>query len=110
MTTLYLWREFTAVFPAVLTLELGRNPSRLFGWLNTTMHHDRHHQNAHFNYGLYFSWWDRFMSTEDPEYQVRVAEIATRSRRGEKLSPTANVLAAFAFAFFVGVTAAVKGL
>jgi sterol desaturase/sphingolipid hydroxylase (fatty acid hydroxylase superfamily) len=88
------------------------NPSRLFGWLNTTMHHDLHHQNAHFNYGLYFSWWDRFMSTEHPEYQVRVAEIATRSHRGEKLSPTAKVLAAFAFAFafFVGAIAAVKGL
>jgi sterol desaturase/sphingolipid hydroxylase (fatty acid hydroxylase superfamily) len=62
------------------------DPSRLFGWLNTTMHHDLHHQNAHFNYGLYFSWW-------------------------EKLSPnTAKVLAALAFAFFVGAIAAVKGL
>jgi sterol desaturase/sphingolipid hydroxylase (fatty acid hydroxylase superfamily) len=56
-------------------------PSRLFGWLNTTTHHDLHHQNARFNYGLYFSWWDRLMGTEHPDYQARVAEIVHRSVR-----------------------------
>lgn len=59
-------------------------PSRLFGWLNTTTHHDLHHQHGRSNYALYFSWWDRSMGTEHPEYQVRVAEIAARSRAGGK--------------------------
>jgi sterol desaturase/sphingolipid hydroxylase (fatty acid hydroxylase superfamily) len=56
--------------------------SRLFGWLNTTTHHDLHHQDARTNYGLYFSWWDRLMGTEHPAYQARVAEIAKRGREG----------------------------
>lgn len=55
-------------------------PSRLFGWLNTTTHHDLHHQNGRSNYGLYFTWWDRWMGTEHPEYQARHAEIAARRR------------------------------
>lgn len=59
-------------------------PSRLFGWLNTTTHHDLHHQSPGSNFGLYFSWWDRLMGTEHPEYQTRVAEIAERSRAGRK--------------------------
>jgi Delta7-sterol 5-desaturase len=62
-------------------------PSRLFGWFNTTTHHDLHHQDGRSNYGLYFSWWDRWMGTEHPEYQQRVAEIATRARASE-LKPT----------------------
>lgn len=53
-------------------------PSRLFGWLNTTTHHDLHHQDGRTNFGLYFSWWDRLMGTEHPEYQARLAEIAAR--------------------------------
>jgi Delta7-sterol 5-desaturase len=62
-------------------------PSRLFGWFNTTTHHDLHHQDGRSNYGLYFSWWDRWMGTEHPEYQQRVAEIATRARVSQ-LKPT----------------------
>lgn len=54
-------------------------PSRLSGWLSTTTHHDLHHQNAHTNFALYFTWWDRWMGTEHPEYQLRLAEIAKRS-------------------------------
>ena len=53
-------------------------PSRLFGWFNSTTHHDLHHQYAHTNFSLYFTWWDRFMGTEHPHYQARVAEIANR--------------------------------
>lgn len=49
-------------------------PSRLFGWFNATTHHDLHHQDGRSNYGLYFTWWDRLMGTENAEYQARVAE------------------------------------
>jgi Delta7-sterol 5-desaturase len=74
-------------------------PSCLFGWLNTTTHHDLHHQNARFNYGLYFSWWDRLMGTEHPDYQARVAEIVHCSIRRTKLSPSAKAAAALLLAF-----------
>jgi len=76
--------------------------SRLWGWLNTTTHHDLHHQSGRYNYGLYFSWWDRWMGTEHPEYQQRVAEIAERScaarKGGRKAAPAAIVAAIMAVA------------
>lgn len=56
-------------------------PSRLFGWLNTTTHHDLHHQDSRVNFGLYFTWWDRFMGTEHPDYQTRVGVVAENGRR-----------------------------
>ncbi len=48
------------------------------GWNNATMHHDLHHQDSRSNYGLYFTWWDRVMGTEHPEYRARLAAIARR--------------------------------
>jgi Delta7-sterol 5-desaturase len=66
-----------------LSAASGR-PSRLFGWLNTTTHHDLHHQHGRSNYGLYFTWWDRLMATENPEYQGRVAQIVQRSRAARR--------------------------
>jgi sterol desaturase/sphingolipid hydroxylase (fatty acid hydroxylase superfamily) len=45
----------------------------MFDWLTTTTHHDLHHAQAGWNYGLYFTWWDRLMGTEHPEYQARFA-------------------------------------
>jgi sterol desaturase/sphingolipid hydroxylase (fatty acid hydroxylase superfamily)/uncharacterized protein (DUF2147 family) len=65
-------------------------PSRLLGWLNTTLHHDLHHQNWQTNYGLYFSWWDRLMGTEHPEYQQRLAAIASRTISAEGIARKAQ--------------------
>jgi sterol desaturase/sphingolipid hydroxylase (fatty acid hydroxylase superfamily) len=81
-------------------------PSRLFGWLNTTTHHDLHHQNARYNYGLYFTWWDRWMGTEYPDYQACVAAIAERARAERKLaSAAAKVAALLLLGLAVGATA-----
>jgi len=46
--------------------------SRWFGWINATTHHDLHHSSFRYNYGLYFTWWDRLMGTEHPEYRARL--------------------------------------
>ncbi len=59
-------------------------PSRWFGWWNTTTHHDLHHQHGRSNYGLYFSWWDRWMCTEHPDYQAEVASFAICPVRRKK--------------------------
>lgn len=69
-------------------------PSRLFGWFNTTTHHDLHHQEGRSNYGLYFTWWDRWMGTEHPEYQARVAAIAERARAQARPAAAAAKIAA----------------
>lgn len=44
--------------------------------LTTVVHHDLHHQRAKGNYGLYFTWWDRWMGTEFADYKARFREIA----------------------------------
>ena len=51
----------------------------MFDFLTTTTHPDLHHSSAGANYGLYFTWWDRLMGTEHPEYYARFA-AATRKQ------------------------------
>ncbi len=70
----------------------------LVGFLTTTTHHDLHHSEAGWNYGLYFTWWDRLMGTEHPDYLERFAAIAHKrvdprqvaSARHESSSPAAH--------------------
>lgn len=50
----------------------------VFDFLTTTTHHDLHHSSAGANYGLYFTWWDRLMGTEHPEYYARFAAATRR--------------------------------
>jgi sterol desaturase/sphingolipid hydroxylase (fatty acid hydroxylase superfamily) len=48
--------------------------------MTTVTHHDLHHARAGTNYGLWFTWWDRMMGTEDPTYYARFAEVIARRR------------------------------
>lgn len=50
----------------------------VFGWLTSVTHHDLHHANGKWNMGLYFTWWDRWMGTEHPDYLKRFGEVAPR--------------------------------
>ncbi|QLC23642.1 sterol desaturase family protein [Parasphingopyxis algicola] len=53
--------------------------SPLTRWINTTTHHDLHHSgNFNRNYGLYFTWWDRLMGTEHPNYAAEFAKSVTK--------------------------------
>jgi sterol desaturase/sphingolipid hydroxylase (fatty acid hydroxylase superfamily) len=65
------------LFPATRD---GQRP--LFDWMTTVTHHDLHHARAGTNYGLWFTWWDRWMGTEDPTYHARFAQVIAR-RRGQ---------------------------
>ena len=76
------------VFPA------GRNGRPLFDWLTTVTHHDLHHRNGGFNMGLYFTWWDRLMGTEHPEYRAHFEAAKLRARAKNRLAlPSLSVLA-----------------
>ncbi|WP_282134290.1 sterol desaturase family protein [Seonamhaeicola maritimus] len=46
-------------------IHLGFNLKRLkiFKWQNTPKDHDVHHRNSKYNFGLYFTFWDRLMGT-----------------------------------------------
>ncbi|MDP3492302.1 MAG: sterol desaturase family protein [Hyphomonadaceae bacterium] len=56
-----------------------RNGRPLIDWITTPTHHDIHHAEAGWNYGLYFTWWDRLMGTEHPKYHARYAAAARPS-------------------------------
>lgn len=38
-------------------------------WWITPSHHFLHHSRGNCNYGLYFTFWDRWMGTQDPSYE-----------------------------------------
>lgn len=50
-------------------------------WITTTTHHDLHHSHGGYNFGLYFTWWDRWMNTEHPEYAERFAKLTAPQAR-----------------------------
>jgi sterol desaturase/sphingolipid hydroxylase (fatty acid hydroxylase superfamily) len=50
-----------------------RDGRPLFDFLTTATHHNLHHMQAPYNFGLYFTWWDRWMGTENPDYHARFA-------------------------------------
>lgn len=50
-------------------------------WFTTTVHHDLHHSEGRYNFGLYFTWWDRLMGTEHPDYHARFEAVAGRTAR-----------------------------
>jgi sterol desaturase/sphingolipid hydroxylase (fatty acid hydroxylase superfamily) len=56
-----------------------RDGRPLFDWMTTTTHHDLHHGRMGWNFGLYFTWWDRLMGTENPQYHARFAAAVRRT-------------------------------
>lgn len=90
------------LFPAT------RGGRPLFDFMTTVTHHDLHHAQAGWNYGLYFTWWDRVMKTEHPLYLEKFAAAvgrpldgsAVRAMQPRRLAATvvaASVLAAAAY-------------
>lgn len=47
------------------TFHLGYNIKifKIIKFQNTSIDHDLHHRNAKYNFGLYFTFWNRFMGT-----------------------------------------------
>jgi sterol desaturase/sphingolipid hydroxylase (fatty acid hydroxylase superfamily) len=74
------------LFPA------NREGRPLFDWMTTVTHHDLHHAQAGSNYGLYFTWWDRLMGTENPNYHARFADAVSprRARRPDQTTPAGS--------------------
>ena len=62
----------------------------LTGWWNTVTHHDLHHSAGTYNFGLYFTWWDRWMGTEHPRYREAFREVTNRAREPETIAEPAE--------------------
>jgi sterol desaturase/sphingolipid hydroxylase (fatty acid hydroxylase superfamily)/uncharacterized protein (DUF2147 family) len=52
--------------------------NRWVNWHTTTTHHDLHHKHFNGNYGLYFTWWDRWCGTEQACYRDTFDEVTRR--------------------------------
>jgi sterol desaturase/sphingolipid hydroxylase (fatty acid hydroxylase superfamily) len=74
----------------------GWADSKWTGWLTTTTHHDLHHTDGCYNFGLYFTWWDRWMGTEHPQYQERFRAVAKPWRIAPRAAHTVSVALALA--------------
>lgn len=57
-------------------------------------HHDMHHTSGNSNFGLYFTWWDRMMGTEHPQYLAKATGNPAATRRAVGLRATAATIAA----------------
>lgn len=40
-------------------------------WVIGASHHDKHHRKFNYNFGLYFTFWDKWMGTESPEHIMK---------------------------------------
>ncbi len=58
----------------------GFSRSPIGKWINTSVNHNLHHQYFRGNYGLYFTFWDRFMKTIRPDYDQKFDELKERER------------------------------
>jgi sterol desaturase/sphingolipid hydroxylase (fatty acid hydroxylase superfamily) len=64
-----------------------RDGKPLLDFMTTTVHHDLHHRRAGTNFGLYFTWWDRWCGTEDPLYHQEFRRVVSQ-RRGAVTAPS----------------------
>jgi Delta7-sterol 5-desaturase len=53
---------------------------RPWKWFTSTTHHQLHHDRFEANFGLYFTWWDRWLGTEYMDYSDVFDDITTRAK------------------------------
>ncbi len=60
----------------------------LLKWISTTTHHDLHHAGSfNHNFGFYFTWWDKLMGTEHPDYVAKFNEVTAPGRLVANVRP-----------------------
>lgn len=56
---------------------LHRHP--LWRHLNTPTHHNLHHTNPRYGFGIYYNFWDTLMGTNDPAYEAKYDQLKART-------------------------------
>lgn len=74
--TLFVFHTYLHLGYEIMPLSF-RN-SVFFKMFTTATHHNIHHSKTHYNFGLYFRFWDRVMKTEHPKYEEYYDEIQER--------------------------------
>jgi Delta7-sterol 5-desaturase len=60
-------------------------------WISTTTHHDLHHAGSfNHNFGFYFTYWDKLMGTEHPDYVATYDRVTAQPkvRTHSELAPS----------------------
>ena len=84
---IFLWHMIFRNVIGHLGVELypkGWLDSPLTRWWNTTTHHDLHHSSGTYNFGLYFTWWDKWMGTEHPRYEAEFRRVTEKGAAGAR--------------------------
>lgn len=73
LIALYSWQIFQMLMNVIGHLGYEIYPSGLathwlFRWKTPSTHHNMHHAKFNGNYGLYFTWWDKWLKTEFSDY------------------------------------------
>jgi sterol desaturase/sphingolipid hydroxylase (fatty acid hydroxylase superfamily) len=84
--------------------------SKWLDWITTTTHHDLHHSEVKYNFGLYFTWWDRIMGTEHPQYKARFDAVAKPFLLSRRTAEVISVAAMIGLAGYVGMLASTGSL
>lgn len=82
----------------------NRDGRPMFDWMATVTHHDLHHAQAGWNFGFYFTWWDRLMGTEHPLYHEKFAEAVRKPLDGSAVRATRAPAMMLVVAIIVGAT------
>lgn len=64
-------------------LPKGFTKNKWLNWNTAVTHHNMHHEQFHSNYGLYFTWWDKLMKTENAKYHDAFDEVKSRPKACE---------------------------
>ncbi|MBU6229028.1 MAG: sterol desaturase family protein [Cyanobacteria bacterium REEB459] len=68
LTTMTVWAVLNHLAPDRLPLAF---PHHWLGrWIIGPAHHSIHHAKYHSHYGLYFTFWDRWLGTQHPSYRA----------------------------------------
>lgn len=59
-------------------------------WISTTTHHDLHHAGSfNHNFGFYFTFWDKLMGTEHPDYVAVYDRVTAPAKAKAGMTPEA---------------------
>jgi Delta7-sterol 5-desaturase len=70
LTTMSAWAMVNHLSPEILPQWFPHH--WLGNWIIGPAHHSIHHKYHNRHYGLYFTFWDRLMNTEDPRYRAKI--------------------------------------
>jgi Delta7-sterol 5-desaturase len=77
LTTMTVWAVLNHLGPDHLPASF---PHHWLGrWIIGPAHHSIHHLKFTVHYGLYFTFWDQLLGTQDPSYQQKLSNRLTRT-------------------------------